>query len=133
MKLERVCFGSILRGELKPYVHWLAKYSTDNHNNMSRLIESLSAGFRSRALSSTLSIRGLRCLRSQSFSNNDCQVCRRACESFPLAAVASFECQESSCDQVFSSRPYDLDVCLGREQVVSSYSIVQHADALFTD
>eukprot|EP00956_Cyclotella_meneghiniana_P008695 scaffold11866_cov23-Cyclotella_meneghiniana.AAC.1 len=73
VKLERVCFGSTGHGELEPYVHSLAKYSTDNHNNMSHL-----------------ELCPPRC---------QLEVCRRACESFPLEAVAKFECQKSSCDQ----------------------------------
>lgn len=109
--LERVFIGWTRYGDLLPYMRLHnVKRSADNKSNMSRLIESFSTGFRSRALSPTLSIRGLSCLRSQSFPQNDCQVCRRACESFPLATVANFECRGTS--------PYDLDVCLERETVV---------------
>ena len=116
-KAERVFIVCISYGD--PYIHWdTVKNSADNRIKISNLIESFSTGFRSRALSPTLSIRGLRCLRLQSFSHNDCQVCRRACESFPLEAVARFECRGSSKIQARSSRPYDLDVCLGRETVV---------------
>ena len=123
--LERVFIGCIRYGDLLPYVSVdNVKSSADNQSNMSRLIESFSTGFRSRALSPTLSIRGLSCLRSQSFRQNNCQVCRRACESFSLEAVASFECRGTSKDQACSSRSYDLDVCLGRETVVRTYLLL---------
>jgi hypothetical protein len=129
-KLERVFLGGGVDDEdeeddiLTPYVE-IPRGSNilfdSSHGNMSRLIDSISAAFRCGSLPPNLSVRGLRCMRSGLMRAVDCPTCRRACESFPLRSVAMFESKGSSQDQVDSARPYDLDCCLEREEIVSKY------------
>ena len=132
VKLERVFFGSIHKTDdeegdgsvvaLLPYVDTKVIVDDDGgdfdsvQENISRLIDSLSAAFRSGALPQNLLVRGLRCFSA----DEECRVCKRACKSFPIRSVVNFECDGSSRHQLLSKRSFDLDVCLEQEQLVSS-------------
>jgi hypothetical protein len=88
--------------------------------NMGRLIDSISSAFRMGLLSSNVSVKGIRCLNHyrRGYYAGGCSVCARACESFPIASVAVFDCQGSSWLQINSSRSHHLDICIGRKQLV---------------
>jgi len=133
VKLERVFFGSMHKIEgneeedesvvaLLPYVDTKVIVDDDGgdfdsvQENISRLIDSLSAAFRSGALSQNLLVRGLRCFSA----DEECRVCKRACKSFPIISVVNFECDGSSRHQLLSKRSFDLDLCLEQDQLVSS-------------
>ena len=60
--------------------------------HFSRLIDSISAGYRCGTLPPSLEVKGLMC--PQCLRNNECHVCRRACESFPADSVIEFVCRE---------------------------------------
>lgn len=125
-KLKRVVFGGIVKnindesdGHLVTHTNIAFKniISEESWIQMSSLIDSLSAAFRCDALPPNLEVKGLGCLEGEP----ECQVCIRACQSYPIRSVANFECQGSSVDMISRDRCHDLnlDVCLRKEKIVS--------------
>eukprot|EP00956_Cyclotella_meneghiniana_P024951 scaffold51060_cov65-Cyclotella_meneghiniana.AAC.5 len=105
--LKRVYFGGInVVSELYKVVpfHDVMIDAEANEQHFSRLTDSISAGFRCGILPPTLEVSGLLCTRMwQSYNREDeddpCEVCERACQSFPIKTVAAFECDEGHNDQ----------------------------------
>lgn len=86
------------------------------------LLDELSGAFRCKALPPQLKvISGLCCPESRNHTiasgMSNCGVCIRACKSFPLESVLTFECRGSSKERTKSGRSYGLDVCLERTQI----------------
>ena len=86
---------------------------------MLSLIDLLSGAFRCGALPKHLMISGLCCPDSTNRRSSDCEVCLRACDSFPLESVLRFECHGLSYGNACSGRSYGLDTCLERDQLGS--------------
>ena len=95
---------------------------------MTSLIDAFSGAFHTRALPDGLWVLGLRyprlCRLANVFSDSMCPTCHTACRSFPLASIANFECEGSSCRHrpsrngpFYSEGLYGVDVCLQREAI----------------
>eukprot|EP00956_Cyclotella_meneghiniana_P003985 scaffold4792_cov31-Cyclotella_meneghiniana.AAC.3 len=80
-----------------------------------------SVGFRSGALPMSLRVKGLYCpnKEDQRSYNEVCEVCTRACQSFPVQDVATFH-SGGSLGHLENGDPYSLDVCLKRDALVSA-------------
>ena len=91
------------------------------------LIDLVSGSFRSAGgLLKSVQVMGLRCPYSGKVDNNEneseCEVCKRACRSFPLDQVVKFDNEGSSAGSVslFSCKKTPcLDVCLSRSVIES--------------
>ena len=119
--LKRVYFGGIdVVSELFPVVPFrdVIIDAESNEQHFSRLIDSISAGFRCGILPPTLEIYGLLCTRIWQYyrvhDNEPCGVCERACQFFPIKTVAAFECGEGHSDQ----QPQNC-ICLKSDEWVS--------------
>ncbi|KAL9178944.1 hypothetical protein ACHAXT_011917 [Thalassiosira profunda] len=95
-------------------------YPDEGHREaMLAFLDSVTTGFRCRALPQHLEISGLCCPNSANQNGHHCETCIDACNKFPLEAVVRFECQRSSIDSALSGRPCGLDVCIERARVES--------------
>jgi hypothetical protein len=118
--LDRVCFGMDDQ-ELNKYYPFASWYYgtnlkvTDEHS-VKMLIDSISAAFRDGTLPTSLEVKGLRCTGG----DENCQVCRRACRSFPLTSVVSFDCLK---DYFPATLYYNLKVCIKRSELVRRNSL----------
>ena len=98
--LKRVYFGGINTvSELYRVVpfHDVIMDAELSERHFSRLIDSISAGFRCGVLPPILEVSGLFCTRiwqsdNRADDHDPCNVCSRACQSFPIKTVAAFEC-----------------------------------------
>jgi hypothetical protein len=127
--LERVLFGGCIVDEgfvddgrfspLIPYHRMSRDLSDETKDNFARLIDTISAGFRSGALQRSLEVKGLACPFKGDHTDLPCALCVRACQSFPIKSVASFEHDGSSSSQSSSDKFHDLDVCIRRDLWVS--------------
>ena len=128
VNLKKIYFGGI--SVSNDWLYPIVPYSALNFDvvsveeQFSRLIDSISAGYRCGALPPSLEVKGLMC--PQTFRDEECNVCPRACESFPVTSVAKFDCRENSHELCYSQRTYhachDLFAsCMGRHELVSVY------------
>ena len=95
-----------------------------HRTRMQNFLDSLSAAYACGALSQQLKISGLCCPDSSVVYNcrndtDDCETCRRACNSFPLDSVRNFESSGSSVHNAASKRSLHLDVCLKKATIRS--------------
>jgi hypothetical protein len=113
--LRRVYFGYYNQEENTCY-HFASRHYTLNtledeeKHSVKMLIDSISAAFRVGALPTSLEVKGLRCPGG----GENCQVCRRACMSFPLTSVVSFGCGKG---YPLGDIP-NLKVCIRRSKLV---------------
>jgi hypothetical protein len=125
--LDKVVFGHVGSDNLHHFTEGPEPedqfyFDASAFTNMGHLIDSISSAFRMGLLSSNVSVKGIYCLNRfrRGYYAGGCSVCARACESFPIASVAVFDCQGSSWCQIHSFRSHHLDVCIGRKQLVST-------------
>ena len=125
--LKKIYFGGISVD--KTWLYSVVPFSKLNflfdsfEEQFSRLTDSISAGYRCGALRQSLEVRGLIC--PQYFRNNECNVCRRACESFPVDSVVDFDCRENSFELSYLLYTYLhsyslFACCLARDELVST-------------
>ena len=130
--LERVVFnvkdedGNIVKGYPIGsngyfYVTDEAYPNEGSRESMFMFLDMLSGAFKCGALSKNLKISGLCCpdATNDDRRSDSCEVCLRACQSFPLKSVLEFECRGSSENNARSGRRYGLDVCLEHAQIES--------------
>jgi len=130
-KLERVVFGgrdengNIIEG-YSAVNDYFSEGDDGTYPNLAAresmliFLDQLSGAFRCGALNSNLRILGLCCPDTNDkngMRGNNCEVCLRACRSFPLQSVVEFESRGSS--KVKSRRLFSLDVCLQIAQIES--------------
>lgn len=132
-KLDRVVFGgkdeadgsSITNFSSAACYFWEGDegYPNDGpRDSMKAFLDMMSGAFGCDALPKHLQISGLCCPDTDNRGgnrSNNCQTCMRAVKSFPLQAVAEFECRGSSINQGRSGRRHSLDVCLEKAQLES--------------
>jgi hypothetical protein len=131
--LERVHFGAkdnrgnIVEG-FSPANEYFCEDSHEGYpyepgrDIMLAFIDSLSGAFICGAFPQHLQISGLCCPDTNSDfgrRSGQCATCVRACKSFPLESVASFNSGGSSAENARSGRAFGLDVCLPIAQVES--------------
>ena len=88
-------------------------------DKMFAFLDMISGAFICGALPKHLKIAGLCCPDAtdrHGFRSSSCEICLRACKSFPLQSVAEFECRGSSEGK---GRMHCLDVCLERAKLES--------------
>jgi hypothetical protein len=121
--IQRVFFGGRGLSEDSRYAyvphHRDFLWHQSTKHGMARLIDSVSAAFRCGIFPSSLEIKGLICAANL-YEHEVCEVCCRACDSFPIASVVSFECGKgpSAADNTLNKRIHNLTVCLDRAQMV---------------
>ncbi len=102
--------------------------SSGDGQRMKNLIDAISGAYKTGALGNNVWIAGLRCPRSRYriYSSHGCEVCQRACNSFPLKSVIDFDSGGSRISRrlssAFASDLYDedifgLNVCLDRAEI----------------
>jgi len=131
-KLERLVFGgrdengNIIEGYSAVNDYFSEGDADETYPNLAAresmliFLDQLSGAFRCGALNSALRILGLCCPDTNDkngMRGNNCEVCLRACRSFPLQSVVEFESRGSS--KVKSRRLFGLDVCLEMAQIES--------------
>ena len=139
--LERVLFwGKDVDGNIKAAAkcyYWEGDEGYPNDGAREKfmsVLDSISGAYNCGALPNHLKLSGLCCPDCTSRPNNNCEVCIRACKSFPLESVAEFECRGSSASNGRAGRPYGLDVCIERatlESIVESRpggSVLLHSE-----
>ena len=125
--LETVCFGNwrVDSDYEYPYepIVGMDFDETNEKGRFSALIDMFSYGFQSGILSSSLEIKGLYCpdfhvepiklvTMMVSRNNRRCDICERACRSFPVSAVSRFKHDQASIHD-------NIGVCIGRERLVN--------------
>ena len=99
-----------------------------SREEMLQLLDNISGAFSCGALPKNLNILGLVCPDATDKTSNrgdSCDICMRACKSFPLQSVVEFECRGTSSNNAKSGRSHCLDVCLERakfESIIESRS-----------
>ena len=88
---------------------------------MLSFLDMISGAFRCGVLSKQIVISGLCCpdLNDQRGAPGPCETCVKACNSFPLKSVVTFECEGSSIKSARLGRLCSLDVCLERARIES--------------
>jgi hypothetical protein len=129
--LERVLFGGCIidegfvdHGWFSPFIPWhrMSTYLSDEtKDNFARMIDMISAGFRSGLFQQSLEVKGLACPFIGDHTDLPCALCVRACQSFPIKSVAYFEHDGSSSSRSCNGEFHDLDICIGRELCVSLF------------
>lgn len=84
------------------------------------LIDNVTEGYKSGALSRDTTVLGLWCpdakdRRGQNVSN--CGACKAAAKAYPLECVSRFDSRGSSTSEVLSGRSFFYDCCLSRSQI----------------
>ena len=126
--LKKIYFGgiSVSNDWLYSVVPYLQLNFHDDYSfeeEISRLIDSISAGYRCGTLPPSLEVKGLICPQTFRGHNALCGVCLRACESFPVKSVAEFDCMNSPYDLGFSDDGHDNFFylsCVSRRALVSA-------------
>ena len=132
-KLERVVFGgknSETGEDMEDFSAADAYFWDENdegypfmcaRDKMFAFLDMISGAFICGALPKRLKISGLCCpdASGNHGRGNDCEICTRACRTFPLQSVVEFECRGSSSSNGRSGRMHGLDVCLERAQIDS--------------
>ena len=95
--------------QMVPYKYWAVDDVDSSKVRFSTLTDSLSAAFRCGTLPSFLELYGLICITRR----DSCQVCTRACQSFPIKSVAAFESTKG-----ITGKPQNF-ICLERSDWVS--------------
>ena len=93
-----------------------------SREEMLQLLDNISGAFSCGALPKNLNILGLVCPDATNKTSNrgdSCDICMRACKSFPLQSVVEFECRGTSSNNTKSGRSHGLDVCLERAKLES--------------
>ena len=93
-----------------------------SREEMLQLLDNISGAFSCGALPKNLNILGLVCPDATDKTSNrgdSCDICMRACKSFPLQSVVEFECRGTSSNNTKSGRSHGLDVCLERAKLES--------------
>ena len=137
--LKTVYFGAIDTDDGSFYQviphHSIVDYDwSDAGKNFATVIDSFSVGFRSGLISQSLELMGLSCLHDVTrdpcgrcgehgprYKEGPCKVCPKACQSFPIAAVAKFECSsvDRRGDLARDGHFHNLLVCLKRDALAS--------------
>ena len=128
--LQRIFFGGKkINGEIVTFCYHdgLPWDEERDYEKVHTLIDLVSGSFRSAGgLLNSVQVMGLRCPYSGKVNNNEnkseCEVCKRACRSFPLDQVVKFDNEGSYAGSVslFKCKKTPcLDVCLSRSVIES--------------
>ena len=126
--IEKVCFGTwdFITGNDSPYEPVCRFFDhTRDKDRYSRLIDMFSYGYQRGTLPSSLEVKGLYCpdfhddtpyllTRMAIINNRRCEVCERACRSFPVRAMSRFTHEQASILD-------NIGVCIGRGRLVNIF------------
>lgn len=128
--LQTVYFGGCGHEDGKfypviPYHRLMTNYHC-TRNDLSRLIDMISFGYQCGTLPTTLQVKGLYCPRIGEHLDEACEYCVRACACWPVQSVVEFEHDGSSSLMTSAGKFHSLDVCVGRNELVSLLCIASY-------